>query len=184
MPHLHGCSDARARAVTQALQPGHAHRPADAGRAGACASQHHHTRTSLTWGPGLLARGLARHQGGDRPERGPEQRAVLVSQRTSFRVRLQDGRAAGFGRANRRPTALRGVHRGRRRGMILIELGPVTAYRMHAPRWATEPTSGAGGSLRWRVNRPGTPALYLAFEPQIAVRECCVFQRSRTPVSV
>ena len=30
--------------------------------------------------------------------------------------------------------------------MILTELGPVTAYRMHAPRWATVPTSGAGAA--------------------------------------
>jgi RES domain-containing protein len=26
--------------------------------------------------------------------------------------------------------------------MILTELGPVTAYRMHTPKWATAPTSG------------------------------------------
>jgi RES domain-containing protein len=31
--------------------------------------------------------------------------------------------------------------------MILAALGPVTAYRMHTPRWATAPTSGAKGSL-------------------------------------
>jgi RES domain-containing protein len=28
--------------------------------------------------------------------------------------------------------------------MILTEFGPVTAYRMHTPRWATSPNSGAG----------------------------------------
>ncbi len=56
--------------------------------------------------------------------------------------------------------------------MILVELGPVSAYRMHAPRWATAPTSGAGAAAHGgRANRPGTPALYLALEPETAVRE-------------
>ena len=56
--------------------------------------------------------------------------------------------------------------------MILTELGPVTAYRMHTPRWATTPTSGAGAAAHGgRANRPGTPALYLALEPETALRE-------------
>jgi RES domain-containing protein len=56
--------------------------------------------------------------------------------------------------------------------MILAELGPVTAYRTHTPRWATAPTSGAGAAAHGgRANRPGTPALYLALEAQTAVRE-------------
>jgi RES domain-containing protein len=56
--------------------------------------------------------------------------------------------------------------------MILIELGPVTAYRMHTPRWATAPTSGAGAAAHGgRANRPGVSALYLALEPETAVRE-------------
>lgn len=56
--------------------------------------------------------------------------------------------------------------------MILIDLGPVTAYRMHTPRWASAPTSGAGAAAHGgRANRPGTPALYLALEPETAVRE-------------
>ena len=56
--------------------------------------------------------------------------------------------------------------------MILTELGPLTAYRMHTPRWATAPTSGAGAAAHGgRANRPGTPALYLALEPETAVRE-------------
>ena len=56
--------------------------------------------------------------------------------------------------------------------MILISPGPVTAYRMHTPRWATEPTSGAGAAAHGgRANRPGTSALYLALEPETAVRE-------------
>jgi RES domain-containing protein len=56
--------------------------------------------------------------------------------------------------------------------MILAELGPVTAYRMHTPRWAIAPTSGAGAAAHGgRANRPGTPALYLALEAQTAMRE-------------
>lgn len=56
--------------------------------------------------------------------------------------------------------------------MILTELGPVTAYRMHTPRWATAPTSGAGAAAHGgRANRPGVSALYLALEPETAVRE-------------
>ena len=56
--------------------------------------------------------------------------------------------------------------------MILIELGPITAYRMHSPRWATAPTSGAGSAAHGgRANRPGTPALYLSLNSETAVRE-------------
>ena len=56
--------------------------------------------------------------------------------------------------------------------MILTELGPVTAYRMHTPRWATAPTSGAGAAAHGgRANRPGVAALYLALESETAVRE-------------
>ena len=56
--------------------------------------------------------------------------------------------------------------------MILTELGPLTAYRMHTPRWATAPTSGAGAATHGgRANRTGTSALYLALEPETAVRE-------------
>jgi len=56
--------------------------------------------------------------------------------------------------------------------MILTELGPLTAYRMHTPKWALAPTSGAGAAAHGgRANRPGTPALYLALEPETAVRE-------------
>ena len=56
--------------------------------------------------------------------------------------------------------------------MILTELGPLTAYRMHTPRWATAPTSGAGAAIHGgRANRPGTQALYLALEPETAIRE-------------
>jgi RES domain-containing protein len=56
--------------------------------------------------------------------------------------------------------------------MILTALSPVTAYRMHTPRWATAPTSGAGAAVHGgRANRIGTPALYLALESETAVRE-------------
>ena len=56
--------------------------------------------------------------------------------------------------------------------MILSELGPVTAYRMHTPKWATAPTSGAGAAAHGgRANRPALSALYLALEPETAVRE-------------
>ena len=56
--------------------------------------------------------------------------------------------------------------------MILTDVGPVTAYRMHTPKWATSPVSGAGAAAHGgRVNRPGTSALYLALEPETAISE-------------
>ncbi len=56
--------------------------------------------------------------------------------------------------------------------MILTALGPVTAYRMHTPKWASAPSSGAGAAAHGgRANRPGTPALYLALETETAIRE-------------
>jgi RES domain-containing protein len=46
--------------------------------------------------------------------------------------------------------------------MKLIELVDTTAYRMHLPRWAVSPMSGAGASKHGgRANRPGVEALYL-----------------------
>jgi RES domain-containing protein len=54
----------------------------------------------------------------------------------------------------------------------LGSLGSVTAYRMHTPRWASAPTSGAGARAHGgRANRPGTDALYLALESDTALRE-------------
>ena len=54
--------------------------------------------------------------------------------------------------------------------MILTRLDNVTVYRMHAPKWAIAPTSGAGAAKHGgRVNRPGVEALYLALEAE------CVF---------
>lgn len=56
--------------------------------------------------------------------------------------------------------------------MKLTALADVTAYRMHVPRWAVAPTSGAGAAKHGgRVNRPGVEALYLALETETAVRE-------------
>ena len=56
--------------------------------------------------------------------------------------------------------------------MILTALGPLTAYRMHTPKWATAPTSGTGAATHGgRANRTGTLALYLALEPETAVCE-------------
>ncbi|MBZ5876655.1 RES family NAD+ phosphorylase [Chromohalobacter israelensis] len=46
------------------------------------------------------------------------------------------------------------------------------AYRVHVPRWAFAPTSGAGaGEHGGRLNRPGVPALYLALEEATALAE-------------
>jgi len=57
--------------------------------------------------------------------------------------------------------------------MIFTDVGPLAAYRMHTPKWASTPKSGAGGChpLAKRANRPGTPALYLALESDTAIRE-------------
>jgi Uncharacterized conserved protein len=56
--------------------------------------------------------------------------------------------------------------------MILARLDNVTAYRMHAPKWAVAPTSGAGAAKHGgRVNRPGVEALYLALEAGTAIQE-------------
>lgn len=46
--------------------------------------------------------------------------------------------------------------------MIFTALDTV-AYRVHDPKWAYAPTSGAGaGSHGGRANRPGISALYLS----------------------
>jgi RES domain-containing protein len=56
--------------------------------------------------------------------------------------------------------------------MKLTELAGVTAYRMHVPKWAVAPNSGAGAARHGgRANRPGIDALYLALESETAVRE-------------
>jgi RES domain-containing protein len=56
--------------------------------------------------------------------------------------------------------------------MILTALSGITAYRMHVPRWAVAPTSGAGaGRHGGRANRIGLNALYLALDANTAIRE-------------
>jgi RES domain-containing protein len=56
--------------------------------------------------------------------------------------------------------------------MIVKALSKVTAYRMHVPKWAVAPTSGAGaGRHGGRANRIGLNALYLALDVDTAVRE-------------
>lgn len=56
--------------------------------------------------------------------------------------------------------------------MILTHLEHLTAFRVHAPRWAVTPTSGAGAAKHGgRVNRPGVAALYLALDIETAVKE-------------
>ncbi|WP_243856825.1 RES family NAD+ phosphorylase [Paraburkholderia sp. BL6665CI2N2] len=56
--------------------------------------------------------------------------------------------------------------------MILTAISRITAYRMHAPKWAVAATSGAGaGKHGGRANRIGPSALYLALDVDTAVRE-------------
>lgn len=56
--------------------------------------------------------------------------------------------------------------------MILTNLESVTGYRMHTPRWASQPTSGQGAAAHGgRANRPGVAALYLALEYETAIEE-------------
>ena len=56
--------------------------------------------------------------------------------------------------------------------MKLIALQDATFYRMHVPRWAFAPTSGAGAAKHGgRANRPGIEALYLAKDIATAVSE-------------
>jgi RES domain-containing protein len=56
--------------------------------------------------------------------------------------------------------------------MIFTRLTGLTAYRMHTPKWAVAPTSGAGAALHGgRANRPGVAALYLSLEAQTAIDE-------------
>ena len=56
--------------------------------------------------------------------------------------------------------------------MIFADLPDQVAYRLHVPRWATQPLSGEGAALHGgRANRPGVPALYLALEAETALAE-------------
>jgi hypothetical protein len=52
--------------------------------------------------------------------------------------------------------------------MIVTQLDRITAYRIHTPKWASMPLSGAGAATpRW----PGVEALYLALDVQTAIDE-------------
>ncbi|MGM0825112.1 MAG: RES family NAD+ phosphorylase [Pseudomonadota bacterium] len=54
---------------------------------------------------------------------------------------------------------------------VLPELN-TQAYRVHVPKWAFSPTSGAGAREHGgRLNRPGVAALYLALDDQTALAE-------------
>lgn len=56
--------------------------------------------------------------------------------------------------------------------MILTTLDHVVAYRMHMPKWAVAPLSGAGAAFHGgRANRIGVEALYLALDTDTAIRE-------------
>jgi RES domain-containing protein len=55
--------------------------------------------------------------------------------------------------------------------MILTALDAV-AYRVHDPKWAFAPLSGAGaGKFGGRANRPGINALYLSLDLETAILE-------------
>lgn len=55
--------------------------------------------------------------------------------------------------------------------MIVTSLNAV-AYRVHQPKWAFAPTSGAGaGTYGGRANRPGINALYLSLALETALME-------------
>jgi RES domain-containing protein len=54
----------------------------------------------------------------------------------------------------------------------LVDLRDAVAYRVHVPRWAHAPTSGAGAGMHGgRANRPGVEALYLSLDVETAVQE-------------
>jgi RES domain-containing protein len=54
----------------------------------------------------------------------------------------------------------------------LLRLRRQVCWRIHAPKWAYVPLSGEGAARTGgRFNRPGTPALYLAFDHGTAVQE-------------
>ena len=56
--------------------------------------------------------------------------------------------------------------------MIVTQLERITAYRVHTPKWASMPLSGAGAATHGgRVNRPGIEALYLALDVRTAIDE-------------
>ncbi len=56
--------------------------------------------------------------------------------------------------------------------MILRPFSSGVLYRVHSPKWAYVPTSGAGAASKGgRLNRPGVDALYLSVEAETALAE-------------
>jgi RES domain-containing protein len=56
--------------------------------------------------------------------------------------------------------------------MIETHLANQVFYRMPTPRWSWAPTSGDGAAGQGgRLNRKGTPALYLSADTQTAIAE-------------
>lgn len=57
--------------------------------------------------------------------------------------------------------------------MIIVTLGAEEVFfRMHAPRWASQPMSGMGAAhAGGRFNRPGQEALYLSRDTTTAIAE-------------
>jgi len=57
--------------------------------------------------------------------------------------------------------------------MILCDFpANITLFRAHTPKWASQPTSGAGAALKGgRFNREGVGALYLSLDEITALRE-------------
>jgi RES domain-containing protein len=56
--------------------------------------------------------------------------------------------------------------------MIVAPLVWPAVYRMHTPRWAVTPLSGAGAAVHGgRASRIGVEALYMALEAQTAISE-------------
>lgn len=56
--------------------------------------------------------------------------------------------------------------------MKLITFAQIACYRMHTPKWAVAPTSGAGAASQGgRANRKGVEALYLSLDSATAIAE-------------
>ena len=76
------------------------------------AGEYDQPRSQLTRGSGGPARRAACHKGGNGAEWRHQQGAVLVPHRAARDFRLQDGRAVGFGGANRRSPTVHDFARG------------------------------------------------------------------------
>lgn len=84
-------------------------------------------RAAVGHDPAIPSRGDAGHPRRDGPVRRPAARAFLVPQRAAGRVRLPDGRNAGFGGPRGRRGALCRLAPGRSRWMITTALRDVIA---------------------------------------------------------